>query len=302
MVASMMLGSVSGQSPVRRTTWSAGPNPASAPVKRASPSSSGPRCTATPASASARASASSEASALVSTTRRSIRRARRTRSTCLRIIGAAASGSSTLPGSRLDDVRACRMARITVPARRGSHPLDLQDLVGLDAAGGVHLDHVALFLADHGAGDRRGDRHLAGAHVGLVLADDLVAGLFLGVLVDHADGGAELHLVAGELRDVDDLRPRDLVLDRRDAALDPTLPLLGGVILGVLRQVAVRARLGDRGDGVRPLLGLQTLQFLVEGLVALGGHGHLVHTGVARLALLKNRFRPRARYVRGEKE
>src|SRR5580698_8028755 len=102
-------------------------------------------------------------------------------------------------------------------------PLDLEDLVRLDAAGGVHLDHVAGFLADHRAGDRRGDGDLAGAYVGLVFADDLVAGRFLGVLVDHADRGPELHLRAREFRDVDDLGARDLVLDLGDAPLDPAL-------------------------------------------------------------------------------
>jgi len=39
-------------------------------------------------------------------------------------------------------------------------------------------------------------------------ADDLVAGLFGGILIDHADRGAELHLRAGELGDIDDLGPR----------------------------------------------------------------------------------------------
>ena len=47
---------------------------------------------------------------------------------------------------------------------------------------------------------------------------------------------------------VDDLRVGELGLDLGDAALDEALPLLGRVVVGVLGQVAVRARLGDRAD------------------------------------------------------
>ena len=51
----------------------------------------------------------------------------------------------------------------------------------------------------------------------------------------------------------------ELRLDLLDAALDEALLLARGVILGVFAQVAVRARLGDRLDDARPLLGLQPL-------------------------------------------
>src|SRR5690606_22127944 len=46
-------------------------------------------------------------------------------------------------------------------------PLDLEDLIGLHAAGRVDLDHVADLLGDQGAGDRGGDGDLAQLHVGL---------------------------------------------------------------------------------------------------------------------------------------
>jgi hypothetical protein len=46
----------------------------------------------------------------------------------------------------------------------------------------------------------------------------------------------------------------ELVLELRDAALvQRLLGLLGGVILGIFREVAVGARLGDRGDDPGPL-------------------------------------------------
>src|SRR3989344_2544944 len=168
---------------------------------------------------------------------------------------------------------------------RGSDPLDLGDLVGLAAAGGHDLHDVARLLADDRPRDRRGDRDAAALHVGLVLAHDLVAGLLLGVLVDHRDGGAELHLAARQLGDVDHLGPRHAVFDVGDLAFDPALALLGRVILGVLGEIAVRARLGDRRNHGGPLDRLQTLQFFVQGLVALDGHRNFFHRD-SRFALV----------------
>ena len=110
-----------------------------------------------------------------------------------------------------------------------------------------------------------------------MLADDLVARLFLGVLVNDTDRGAELHLTAGQPRDIDDLGSRHAILDLGDAALDPALPILGGVILRVFGEVAMRARFADGGRDRRPLLRLETPQLFVEGMEALGGHRYLVH-------------------------
>src|SRR5687767_8605245 len=122
------------------------------------------------------------------------------------------------------------------------------------AAGSRDFDLVARRLADQGAGDRRVDRHEALANVGLVVADDLVADL--GTTVDRRefDGRAEHHLAGVRQRSrVDDLRIREPLLDLLDAALDEALLLARGVVLGVLRKVAVRARLGDGADDGRPV-------------------------------------------------
>src|SRR5690606_37794616 len=116
---------------------------------------------------------------------------------------------------------------------------------------------------DHGPRDGRGDGDPALFHVGFVFADDLVTAFFLGVLVDHGDGGAEFHLIAGQLGHVDDLGAADLVLDLGDLALDPALALLGRVILGVFGQVAVGARFGDRGDHRGALHRLELLQLAI---------------------------------------
>ena len=115
-----------------------------------------------------------------------------------------------------------------------------------------------LDLADQRARDRRADRDHALLEVGLVVADDLVGDLGAAVLVLEVDGRAEDDAAVGvERRRVDDLRRGELALDLEDAALDEALLLLGRLVLGVLRQVAVRARLGDRLDDGVALDGLQ---------------------------------------------
>ena len=101
--------------------------------------------------------------------------------------------------------------------------------------------------------------------------------LLLGVLVDQHDGGAELDLVAGQLRDVDDLGARDQVLELVDAALIEALRFLGGMVLGVLGKVAMRARFGDRLDDARPLFLLAPAQLFLELAEPIGGHRDLVH-------------------------
>src|SRR5688572_1831137 len=88
---------------------------------------------------------------------------------------------------------------------------DVEDLVALHAAGGLHLDGLAGGFADQGAGDGRADEDAALLDVGLVLADDL-PGEGLALVVLDVDGGAEDnaaiglqaprvdHLGVGELR------------------------------------------------------------------------------------------------------
>lgn len=107
--------------------------------------------------------------------------------------------------------------------------------------------------------------------------DDLVDLLFLGVLVDQGDGGAELDLRAGELGNVDDVGAADLLLEIGDACLVEALLLLGGMVLGVLRQIAVGARFRDRLDDRRAVHLLAPAKLLIEGCIARGGHRYLFH-------------------------
>ena len=60
-------------------------------------------------------------------------------------------------------------------------------------------------------------------------------------------------------------------------ALVVRLLFLGGVILGVLRQVAVRARIGDLLDDARPLDLLAMLELVFEHGIARRRHRNLVH-------------------------
>ena len=83
--------------------------------------------------------------------------------------------------------------------------------------------------------------------------------------------------LAGSARDVDDLGVREVRLDVLDAPFDEALLLARGVILGVLAQIAVRARLGDRLDDARPVLGLEALQLAAQALGALQRQRHPFH-------------------------
>ena len=71
---------------------------------------------------------------------------------------------------------------------------------------------------------------------------------------------------------IDDLGVGELRLELGDAALDEALAPRGGVVLGVFREVAVRARLRDRRDDRRALDGLQLLQLGAQQLGAARGH------------------------------
>ena len=100
--------------------------------------------------------------------------------------------------------------------------------------------------------------------VGLVVADDLVGHLGAAVLVLEIDRRAEHDAAIGiERRRVDDLGGGELALDLQDAAFDEALLVLGRLVLGVLGQVALRARFGDRLDHGVALDRLQPVQLFL---------------------------------------
>src|SRR5262245_62841310 len=156
-------------------------------------------------------------------------------------------------------------------------PLDLLDRVGLGATRSVDLDVLALLLVDQRTRNRRGDRNASLLGVRLGLADDLPDLLLIGVLVDECDGRTEGDRVTRQLRNVNHVGARELVLELGDTALVERLRFLRGMIFGVLRQIAVRARVGDLLDDAGPLNLLAVLELGFERRITGGRHRNLFH-------------------------
>jgi cytochrome d ubiquinol oxidase subunit II len=154
---------------------------------------------------------------------------------------------------------------------------DLGNLVGASARRRRDFRLIAFFLADHGTGERRGHRNLAFFDVRLVFTDNLVGELLFRIDVDNRDRRAETDFLAAQLADVDDVGARQLVVEFADASLDEALLLLGGVILGVFRKIAVRPRLGNGRNDIGPLHGFQHLEFSLKGGMAFGSHRNAFH-------------------------
>ena len=102
--------------------------------------------------------------------------------------------------------------------------------------------------------------------VGFEVADDLVAHFLARILVGKIDRRTE-HDARARVQpaDVDDFGIRERRFELVDAALGETLLLARRVILGVLLQIAVRTRLGDRLDDARAFDALQPFQFSCAG-------------------------------------
>ena len=76
---------------------------------------------------------------------------------------------------------------------------------------------------------------------------------------------------------IDDLGAAELVLELGHLCLVEALGLLGGVVLGVLGQIAVLARIRDLLNDARALLDLEAVQLRFELLEPLNGHRHFFH-------------------------
>src|SRR6266478_1976569 len=184
--------------------------------------------------------------------------------------------------------RTLGMARASV----GPREIHFDDVECLLPGRKLRRHPVTDVLADERAGQRRHDRDAPLGRVGLVRADDLVADL-LAVLVLEQHGRGEGDAVPRGRR-IDDLGASDLPLELGDPALDERLLLARRVILGVLGDVAVRPRFGDRlGDGVS-VDALEAIELVAQTLVprarhrrALDRHGVLrYHTGRPVLLLV----------------
>ena len=107
---------------------------------------------------------------------------------------------------------------------------------------------------------------------------DLNANALVGVpYSEEMIANAEADLAAGKLGHVDHVGAGQLVVQLVDPAFDEALLLLGRMILGVLRKVAMRTRFGDRRDDVRAFHRFQGFQLGLKRSMAFGGHGDAFH-------------------------
>src|SRR6185437_4019643 len=167
-------------------------------------------------------------------------------------------------------------------AWRTSNVLHVHDLELLHPSRSPDLGDVARELPDEGLrdGGRVGDLPLL--DVGLVLAHDLVADRLAARGIRELHRRPEHHAaIVLEERRIDHLRIRELRLELDDAALDEALALARGLILGVLGDVALRARFRDGGDDAGPVHRLQAVELGAEHLGTVERDGDLVHGRVA---------------------
>ena len=130
-----------------------------------------------------------------------------------------------------------------------------------------HVDAVAFLVPQQCLGDGRTDRQLAFAQVRLVLGDDRVGHLFLGVVVQQRHLAQYLHLALVDLRLVDHAGIGERILQLGDTHLQQTLRLTGGVVLRVLRKVTLVARFGNSRRYRRTLDGTHVVELILEFFV-----------------------------------
>src|SRR3990167_1331804 len=162
------------------------------------------------------------------------------------------------------------------PARSGRRLSDVtnfDNLVLNDAARRFHGNHVAFFLGNQGASNRRADRDLALLEVSLILTHDLVSHAFVGLDVGDFHGRAENYLAGmRDGGDIDDHRILHTAFDVTNPRLDHTLLLASSVVFGVFLQVT---QLAGRTDVLAQLWTYDLGQMgvlLFQGARALNGH------------------------------
>ena len=130
----------------------------------------------------------------------------------------------------------------------GPLTLNLGEFKGHFAGRDVNFDDIADFVAEESRGEGRGDGNLSLLEVCLALGDD-------GVFLDHlilgiADGddGEKEHLGGVDFRFIEETCIGNELLELGDTGLEVSLCLLGGVVFGVLGEVAFVACLSDRNS------------------------------------------------------
>lgn len=132
----------------------------------------------------------------------------------------------------------------------------------------IDLDDVAHLVAEESRSKGRSDGYLALLEVGFALGDDGVALRHVVLGVADGDDGEQEHLGGVYLALVEQTCVGHEFLQLGDASLEVALGLLGGVVLGILAEVALVARLGDGGAGGRTLDGNQVMQLVLQFLKA----------------------------------
>src|SRR5437867_580012 len=175
------------------------------------------------------------------------------------------------PIARRGQLRGCAARARSQPApwrrtactgtRSASDITNREHLIFAHAARRLHLGYIACRLANQCARNRRVDRNLASIDVGFIVTDYLIAYLVAGFEILQLHRRTEYDATFRlDLRGIDDMRVGKLGLVARYASFKEPMPLPGRLVLGVLRQVAVRARFSNRGDHRGPVNRLQPMQ------------------------------------------
>ena len=123
-----------------------------------------------------------------------------------------------------------------------------------------HFGFIAFTLADQSARHWRGVRDFALGNIRLVFADNLIGRFFFSIDINDADRCATHDFVAFAFVQIDQNGKGALGFPLNHPAFNEGLLFLGGMVLGVLFEVAVCARLVDllleRRAVLRRVLGL----------------------------------------------
>src|SRR5258706_1150598 len=143
---------------------------------------------------------------------------------------------------------------------------DADDRVREVAGRDLDDDLLALLLAEEGAADRALVADPTLGRFGLGRTDDREG--LLAVVAQDSDRRADLDVIRGVVL-VDDRGVLDQRLERLDPALDERLLVLGVLVLGVLREVAVLLGVVDPLGDLRPADRQDLLELLAELLEAI---------------------------------
>ena len=115
---------------------------------------------------------------------------------------------------------------------------------------------IANFLIQQGATDRRGGRDSSRGHVGLFAGHQLVFHFFILGAVENRHHRAQANFILGNIVHVDQRQVSQALTELANARFQIFLALFGGVIFGVLAEVA-------QGNGFLELPGDVEGQFML---------------------------------------